>query len=233
MTELARLSQGPIPRSCLLRKSAINHDLFAGRRPALNLTMEANCLYSTYVYGRATVMKIPVDEIPQSPQELKFSETIEELNELYRRSGSPDFGFPSRLDVDLVYYRSGADIFFDGSFRGQFAGYCGRCLESYSFTLNQAFAFVLSPEPARSERGAEELHSAELGLSYYSGDEVDLAPLIAEQVMLALPTRPLCGEDCRGLCDHCGANRNRESCDCSTESGDPRMAIFRTLKVGR
>jgi uncharacterized protein len=72
-----------------------------------------------------------------------------------------------------------------------------------------------------------------LGLSYYSTDEIDLAPLIAEQVILALPTRPLCSEDCRGLCEQCGINLNREACDCFVESGDPRMAIFRTLKVGR
>ncbi|MGH7852054.1 MAG: YceD family protein [Candidatus Binatia bacterium] len=178
-------------------------------------------------------MKIPVDEIPQSPKEITFSEKIEELNAIYRRSSQPDFGFPPSIEVDLVYYRSGADIFFNGGFRGQFTGYCGRCLENYSFTLDKDFAFVLTPEPAKSERGAEELRSADLGLSYYSSDEIDLAPLIAEQVMLALPTRPLCSEDCRGLCKACGTNLNRETCDCGTETGDPRMAIFRTLKVGR
>jgi uncharacterized protein len=70
-------------------------------------------------------------------------------------------------------------------------------------------------------------------LSYYSGDEIDVTPLIVEQVMLALPTRPLCAEDCLGLCDSCGANLNRETCDCADTGGDPRMAIFRTLKVGR
>ena len=73
----------------------------------------------------------------------------------------------------------------------------------------------------------------DLGLSYYSTDEIDLAPLIAEQVMLALPTRPLCSDDCRGLCASCGVNWNRETCSCSKATGDPRMAIFRTLKVGR
>jgi hypothetical protein len=61
-------------------------------------------------------MKIPVDEIPQSPKEIAFSENIEELNEIYRRSKNPDFGFPPCLGVKLAYYRSGADIFFDGSF---------------------------------------------------------------------------------------------------------------------
>lgn len=178
-------------------------------------------------------MKIPVDEIPQSPKEITFPEKIEELNEIYRRSTYPEFGFPPFIEVDLVYHRSGRDIFFNGRFRGRFIGCCGRCLENYSFTLDRDFAFVLTPEPAKSERGAEELHGAELGLSYYSSDEIDLAPLIAEQVMLALPTRPLCAEDCRGLCIACGANFNRETCDCSTETGDPRMAIFRTLKVSR
>lgn len=178
-------------------------------------------------------MKIPVDEIPQSPKEIIISENIEELNEIYRRSNHPDFGFPPRLEVDLVYYRSGPDIFFDGSFHGPFTGRCSRCLEDYDFTLDRSFAFVLTPDPAKSERGAEELRRDDLGLSYYSTDEINLAPLVAEQVMLALPTRPLCAEDCRGLCVGCGVNLNRESCNCASASGDPRMAIFRTLKVGR
>jgi DUF177 domain-containing protein len=189
-------------------------------------------IFNSTLWPARPVMKILVDEIPQSPKEVRFSENLEELNDLYRRNTNPDFAFPRDLAVHLFYYRSGAEIFFDGKFHGEFTGYCGRCLENYSFTLDKAFAFVLSPEPARSARGAEELHGAELGLSYYSTDEIDLAPLIAEQVMLALPTRPLCGDDCRGLCDKCGANLNREACDCATAHGDPRMAVFRSLKIG-
>ena len=57
-------------------------------------------------------MKIPVDEIPQSPKEITFSENIEGLNEIFRRNRNPDFGFPPGLDVRLTYYRSGADLFF-------------------------------------------------------------------------------------------------------------------------
>ena len=178
-------------------------------------------------------MKISVDEIPQSPKEITFSESIEELNEIYRRSNSRDFSFPPRLDVDLTYYRSGREIFLSGAFAGSFKGCCGRCLEYYGFTLNSHFDLVLTPDPAKLERGAEELHRDELGLSYYSSDEINLEPLVAEQVMLALPTRPLCSDNCRGLCGHCGANLNKEACSCSTVVGDPRMAIFRTLKVSR
>jgi uncharacterized protein len=185
------------------------------------------------VLPASSQMKIPVDEIPQSPKEISFTENIEELNQVFRSSKNPDFRFPAFLDVSVSYYRSGADLFFGGRFRGDFAGSCGRCLEQYSFTLDQDFAFVLTPERSKAERGAEELHGSDLGLSTYSGDEIDLAPLIAEQVILALPTRPLCSEMCRGLCESCGANLNIETCDCAAKAGDPRMAIFRGLKVGR
>jgi DUF177 domain-containing protein len=178
-------------------------------------------------------MKISIDEIPQSPKEIKFSERLEELNELYRRTNNRDFFFPPSLEVNLVYYRSGQDIFFSGAFHGRLRGRCSRCIEDYSFTLDKRFEFVLTPDPTKADRGAEELHRDDLGLSYYSSEEIDLEPLIAEQVMLALPTRPLCSDNCRGLCSHCGANLNKESCACAATGSDSRMAIFRSLKVGR
>jgi len=178
-------------------------------------------------------MKISVDEIPQTPKEIDFSESVEELNHLYNRQNNQDFGFPPTLDVYLEYSRSGADLFFRGRLRGQLTARCGRCLEEFDLPLDRSFDFILTPENKTSDHGAEELRREDLGLSHYSSDEIDLAPLIAEQVMLALPTRPLCGENCRGLCDQCGANLNRDNCNCSNTGQDPRMAPFRSLKVGR
>ena len=178
-------------------------------------------------------MKISVDEIPQSPKEIQFSESIEELNEVYRQSNDREFSFPPKLAVKLTYYRSGQEIVFHGGFNGEVSTRCGRCLADYCFEMDKHFDFVLTPNPAKSGRHAEELSRDDLGLSYYSGEKIDLAPLIAEQVILALPTRPLCRESCCGLCATCGANLNNESCSCSVVVGDPRMAIFRTLTVGR
>jgi len=178
-------------------------------------------------------MKISVDEIPQSPKEIQFSESIEELNEVYRLSNDREYSFPPKLAVELTYYRLGQDIVFHGGFKGEVSARCSRCLADYCFEMDKHFDFVLTPAPAKSGRRAEELSRDDLGLSYYSGEEIDLAPLIAEQVILALPTRPLCRESCCGLCGTCGTNLNNESCSCSVAVGDPRMAIFRTLKVGR
>lgn len=178
-------------------------------------------------------MKIPVDDIPQSPREVSFSERVEELNEIYAKGGARDFRFPPSLHVALVYYRSGTELFFHGRFEGSIAASCSRCLKDFSFQMDRQFEFVLMPDPVPSARGAEELSRADLGLSFYSTEEIDLSALIKEQVMLALPTRPLCSEDCRGLCGSCGADLNREACACSATLGDPRMAVFRTLKVDR
>jgi uncharacterized protein len=178
-------------------------------------------------------MKIPVDEISSSAKEITYFERIEDLNEIYTSAQVRDFKFPSLLSVHLAYYRSGQEIFFHGSLRGEFNASCSRCLKNYSFNLANEFDFVLIPDPNRCGRKSEGLRSDELGLSYYSTEEIDLAPLIKEQVLLALPTRPLCAEECRGLCSGCGVNLNDEKCVCDALPGDPRMELFRTLKISR
>jgi uncharacterized protein len=178
-------------------------------------------------------MKIRVDDIYPEPKELRFSESIETLNEVYAKSAVREYRFPPALAVDLTYYRAGRQLFFHGRLRGTLQAACGRCLQSFPVELNKEFEFILTPRPVNPGRGAEELNRDDLGLSYYSTEEIDLSPLISEQVILALPTRPLCAEDCRGICGGCGANLNAETCACSSSAGDPRMAIFRTLKVGR
>ena len=97
-----------------------------------------------------------------------------------------NLAFPASLEVELRYYRAAADLFFDGRLSGQLRGVCGRCAEEFMFNLDQPFEFVLIPDPAKAGRKAEELHRDDLALSYYSGDEIDLSPLIAEQVMLGI-----------------------------------------------
>jgi uncharacterized protein len=178
-------------------------------------------------------MKIPIDEIPESPREIDFLASVNELNETYAQAKAREFRFPRSMDVHLVCYRSGRELFFQGAFHGAIECTCSRCLKDFSMAVDHAFDLVLSPKPARGLACTEELRPEDLGLSYYSGDEISLDPLVREQVLLALPTRPLCDETCRGLCGRCGADLNSETCRCSDEIEDPRMAIFRTLRIER
>lgn len=57
---------------------------------------------------------------------------------------------------------------------------------------------------------------------------IDLSELICEDIILSLPTRFLCREDCKGLCPKCGKNLNESKCDCKKEV-DPRMAALLEL----
>jgi len=178
-------------------------------------------------------MKIPIDEIPESPREIQFPASIDELNETYAKGQPREFRFPPLVDVDVLCYRSGRELFFRGSFRGRIESTCSRCLKDFSLPVEHQFDIVLSRKTTEASASSEELRPEDLGLSYYSGDEIDLEPLVREQVILALPTRPLCAEDCRGLCGGCGADLNYEECSCSRDAEDPRMAIFRTLRIDR
>jgi DUF177 domain-containing protein len=177
--------------------------------------------------AEATV-KIRVEKIRETEGRANFVEEVGEINEALSRTGVVDYQFQAPVPVDVHYYRLGTDLFFSGHFASQVAGTCARCLADYSFPLDREFTFVLKPAARQDEN--IELKEEDLALSFYQGDEVDLGPLVREVMFLALPTRPLCRDDCLGLCPRCGANRNAGACECRDEWTDPRLEILRTLK---
>lgn len=173
-------------------------------------------------------MKINVYDIKDEAKELAYDEPTSELNALMEY-GAHDFDFPRPVHVSLVHYRAGQELIFHGSLGGEVVGHCARCLDDFVFDLRRDFHCVLVPHSGTP--GEVALEEDDLDLSYYRGEEVDVSPLMREQLLLALPTQPLCREDCRGLCAKCGANRNRESCDCPAGFSDPRLAVLQGLKA--
>jgi uncharacterized protein len=75
-----------------------------------------------------------------------------------------------------------------------------------------------------------ELATDDLDVFPYTGDVIDLEPLVREQFVLSIPYAPLCKEDCRGLCPQCGIDRNVASCECAAPI-DPRFAALQGLKL--
>ena len=102
------------------------------------------------------------------------------------------------------------------------------CRSETARTLSGSAAIFETPSATADDEEAE-LDEADLETDYYPGEGLDLRPLLAEQVLLDLPMKPLCGEDCRGLCAQCGANRNLEDCDCEPPP-DPRLAALGELR---
>ena len=106
---------------------------------------------------------------------------------------------------------------------------CGRCLEPFVVPVAAAFDALFLPISANTGEGERAVEEDDLGVSFYKDDVIDLGDVMREQFYLALPMKPLCQPDCRGLCAACGANKNRETCSCQPEWVDPRMDALRKL----
>jgi uncharacterized protein len=59
--------------------------------------------------------------------------------------------------------------------------------------------------------------------------KLDLLAPVEEEIMLEMPSRTLCKDDCLGLCQKCGKNLNEGDCNCDKKEVDPRLAILKTL----
>ena len=117
-----------------------------------------------------------------------------------------------------------------GRVRTQLELPCSRCLEPFRFPIDAAFDQRYLPASAASTDAEREVEEDDLETSYYSEDQIDLNELIQEQFYLVLPMKPLCTEDCKGLCAQCGTNLNSETCDCAPSWEDPRLAALKQLK---
>lgn len=110
---------------------------------------------------------------------------------------------------------------------------CSRCLAETEQSFSESAEFVFIPiPPAMSPE--QRLEEEDFATQFFSGEEIDIAPLIREMVILAIPIKPLCKPDCKGLCPVCGADRNRERCEHTPvvekkESTDLRWSKLREL----
>jgi uncharacterized protein len=126
--------------------------------------------------------------------------------------------------------KHGHDILVRGELAGRLTLTCGRCLEQFATPVEADFDLLLLPGPGPLGPQEEELSAAELDRDFYSGEMVDLDTILREQIILMLPLKPLCAENCQGLCPRCGANLNREKCSCSVEKTGSPLAELARLK---
>jgi uncharacterized protein len=95
--------------------------------------------------------------------------------------------------------------------------------------VDAAFDLEYVPEVEVEEKPEREIEPEEFALAYYKDNVIDLGALMQEQFYLAVPMKPLCQPDCRGLCALCGKNLNQGSCECRASWEDPRLAVLRSL----
>jgi len=148
------------------------------------------------------------------------------------RAEDPGLEFAGARITGLVHLsKHGRDILVRGSLSGHLELACGRCLESFAAPAAIEFDLILVPGPPTAGAADEELSPTDLDLDYYTGEIVDLESLLREQIILMMPLKPLCDETCKGLCPHCGANLNRETCTCPADAVNSPFALLAKLKI--
>lgn len=122
------------------------------------------------------------------------------------------------------------DIRLVGKLDGRVEASCARCLEPVEIPVTRSFDLLYRPiEPGK---GSDEvaINQAETEIGFYTGEGMELEESLREQILLALPIKALCRQDCKGLCPSCGVNRNQHSCECDSASGDSRWEALNGLK---
>ena len=127
--------------------------------------------------------------------------------------------------VGLRLDRDGADVLVTGEVGATVPQTCSRCLEEFTAQVRSVIDVRVVPRPATGQDA--ELGADDLDVDFYDDDELNLARLVETEALLGLPMKPLCREECRGLCPTCGVNRNTAPCTCGERSTDPRLAALR------
>jgi uncharacterized protein len=141
---------------------------------------------------------------------------------------------------DLSAYATETEVYLEGSVAGVLDAECNRCLARYRHPLRDEFRVVLEPARGRVPDDPEDATALretgiclgdELELGWYQGPRIHLGDLFGEVVALAWPGQTVCGEDCKGLCPHCGIDRNVSSCDCHDEKRKSPFAALAALQT--
>lgn len=137
-------------------------------------------------------MKIKVRDL--KPEGIQVVDKIN--TEVFELNKDGDSRFKGPLDVTVKVERISNTVMATTNIKGIYASFCGRCLESVEEVWAKSFLFHI-PINEKTET-------------------IDLGEEIRQEVLLNLPVRILCKEDCKGICIGCGADLNRESCRCKT-----------------
>ena len=167
-------------------------------------------------------MKLLHSEIPEDGVRIAFR------GEDAQWEGLKDFCLEAGPTGHLFVHRRGRDVFVEGEARATFSFECGRCLDRFRHPVVATVRQILCPRGSgRVEAKEIELKTEDLEYGTYDEDSIPLEAVIEEHLLLALPMRPLCMEDCRGLCSQCGADWNQATCACQESA---RKSPFDCLK---
>jgi len=141
-----------------------------------------------------------------------------------------DFRVARPVELSMDVQKSGADTYHvTGGVRTSLELDCGRCLEPFLVPVDATFDLRYVPQAQNTGGEEREIQEEDLATAYHREGLLDVTELLREQFQLAVPMKPLCQDECLGLCPSCGTNLNKARCDCAPKWEDPRLAPLKSL----
>lgn len=176
-------------------------------------------------------MKIRVADITEKAKSLEAIEDFNLYPSLAQAQAAGECQFLSPIKISLSAIREFDHIRVHGSIDTTVSLTCSRCLSEFTPELSSAFTIFYTKSATAEPEDEIELGEQDLVSATYSGDEIDFSAEIAEQVLLELPYKPLCTEECKGLCTSCGTDLNSRDCGCSSNAVTLKFSSLNGLKV--
>ena len=180
-------------------------------------------------------MFINIEDIKGEPLVVEFEEAAGEFPELLELTASGECKFQGPIKTHLSMVRIESMVEVEGRVEVDALLACSRCLDEFAAKISGSFSLTFARELPEVDTDEDEIEisAEEMGLILYSDDRIDLREAVQQEVVMALPLRPLCDSRCKGLCPQCGANLNKEHCDCRKNDFSIKFSALKDFKVDK
>lgn len=179
------------------------------------------------------MLQIYIAGIGQSEWDIDEQVDISRLTLLAELSRDASLEFVQPVHAQIRARVVGESIVIEGRIDTLVKIVCSRCLSPFELPIDIDFRVnaverdkVHGDDPSTEE---VELSANEMDVIPYSGESIDLRQEIAQQIVMALPFKPLCSETCKGLCSGCGVDLNRTPCQCDNQNLNSPFAVLKKL----
>jgi uncharacterized protein len=143
--------------------------------------------------------------------------------------------FTRPVDVRIHATIAGETILIEGKLSTRVRIACSRCLDPFDLKIDTDISTTALPHmPSMNAADAgddTELKGEDIDVMVYHGESIDLDDEVAQQIIMALPFKPLCRKTCKGLCSHCGADLNKAPCQCPAKDESSPFAVLKSLSL--
>jgi uncharacterized protein len=200
-------------------------------------------------------MKVFLSEITEHDTDLDFTQEEKWVSDAVLRVDEAETPSDKReISVHFNLRQVDDVVVVNGDIDTHVELICSRCATPYRHAVQPAFSALFCKDPVMAgiafmpdkgdkpsgqnhgyarhahDETADDDSSKELDITYLSEDFVNLQDVLTEQLTLQIPFQPLCKEDCRGICSHCGADLNRGRCACAKLAAPNAFAALGNLK---